>query len=205
MRRRPISAELQDWIEGVVDDNANDVLRYLRRRVSQPEDAADLLGRVLLALWENAAKVPRNDTDARMWCFGIARNILREHRRHTAKHLGLADELRDRLRSSPSQETSAEHAAEVSMRAAEVRAAVASLDARSRELITLVHWDGFSIAAAARLLSLNESSARTRYGRALLRLERKLQEHRFSVEIGHALAQPDVTAAERNANPSSPT
>lgn len=194
MGRRPISSEPQDWIEVVVDDNADDLLRYLRRRVNQPEDAADLLGRVLLALWENGAKVPTSETEARMWCFGIARNILREHHRHAAKHLALADELRDHLRSSASQENSAAQAAEVSMRATEVRAAVASLDARSRELITLVHWDGFSIAAAARLLSLNESSARTRYGRALQRLGRKLQEHRHSVEVGHALGQPDVTA-----------
>lgn len=39
----------------------------------------------------------------------------------------------------------------------------------------LVHWDGFSIADAARLLSINNSTARTRYGRALRRLERTLQ------------------------------
>lgn len=174
--RAPISPEVQDWIAVVVNDNADDLLRYLRRRVNQPEDAADLLGRVLLALWENGARVPTSDTDARMWCFGIARNVLREHYRHTAKRLALADELREHLHGSALPENAADTTAEARMRAVTVRRAVASLDRRSRELITLVHWDGFTIAEAARLLSMNGSTARTRYGRALQRLERHLKE-----------------------------
>jgi RNA polymerase sigma-70 factor (ECF subfamily) len=57
-----------------------------------------------------------------------------------------------------------------------VRRAVGRLDERSRELVILVHWDGFSIAQAARLLSMNASTARTRYGRALHRLRRDLDD-----------------------------
>lgn len=174
MRRTPLPTQLRDWIEVVVDDNADDVLRYLRRRVAEPEEAADLLGHVLLALWQNGARIPTGDTDARMWCFGIARNVLREHFRRTVKHLALADELRSHLRDTTLQENAADTAAEASMRASEVRKAVASLDKRSRELVTLVHWDGFSIAEAARLLAINESTARTRYGRALQRLQTDL-------------------------------
>jgi RNA polymerase sigma-70 factor (ECF subfamily) len=127
-----------------------------------------------------------------MWCFGIARNMLREHARHAAKNLALADELRDHLRSSAQRENSAASAAEERMRAADVRAAVTALGTKSRELVLLVHWDGFSIAAAARLLSLNESTARTRYGRALQRLERELKESPRTIDVGQALAQSDV-------------
>ncbi|WP_100811629.1 sigma factor [Microbacterium sp. BR1] len=133
MRRAPLPQELRDWIEVVVDDNADDVLRYLRRRVAEPEEAADLLGHVLLALWQNGSRVPTSDTDARMWCFGIARNVLREHFRHTVKRLALADELRDQLRDTTLHGNAADTTAEASMRASEVRKAVASLDRRSRE------------------------------------------------------------------------
>lgn len=198
MRRHPIAQELQDWIEIVVDDNADDLLRYFQRRVEQSEDAADLLGRVLLALWENGSRVPTADTEARMWCFGIARNLLREHYRHTAKRLALATELRDHLRNSTLQNNSADAAAEAGIRAEEVRAAVMALDKRSRELVMLVHWDGFTIAEAARLLSINESTARTRHSRALHRLERQTNHLRGSSTPhgGASQAQLDSIAGQ---------
>ena len=169
-----IPSELRDWVELVVQDNADDLLRYLRRRVTQPEDAADLLGRVLLAIWESSARLPTTDQDARMWCFGIARNILREHYRHAAKQLALADGLRDHLRASASAHKGADAVAEAKIRSETVRHAVMALDDRSRELIMLIHWDGFSIADAARILALNQSTARTRYARALKRLQKQL-------------------------------
>src|SRR6478736_4411771 len=118
MSKRPIPPALRDWVELVVEDNADDLLRYLRRRVTQPEDAADLLGRVLLAVWQNSARLPTTDQDARMWCFGVARNILREHYRHTAKQLALADGLRDHLRGSASAHDGADTTAEANIRSA---------------------------------------------------------------------------------------
>lgn len=182
--------EGEGWIASVVDENSDALLRYFRRRVMQPEDAADLLARTMLTLWENGAKIPRTATDARMWCFGIARNMLREHYRHAAQRLALADELREHLRVTVQLENSAESVAEVHTRDAEVRAAVFALDTRSRELVMLVHWDGLSIAEAARLLSMNTSTARTRYGRAIRRLEQTLHEHRPSKATDRTLAQP---------------
>ncbi|MGL4257659.1 MAG: hypothetical protein ACRCSL_15100, partial [Microbacterium sp.] len=64
MRTRPIPSALRDHVELVVADNADDLLRYLRRRVTQPEDAADLLGRVLLAIWESSSRLPTTDHEA---------------------------------------------------------------------------------------------------------------------------------------------
>lgn len=175
MSKRPIPPALRDWVEIVVGDNADDLLRYLRRRVNEPEDAADLLGRVVLAVWESSARLPTTDEDARMWCFGVARNILREHYRHAAKQLALADGLRDHLRNSVSQQNGADTVAEMKIRSEAVRRAVSALDDHSRELVMLVHWDGFSIAGAARILAINESTARTRHARALQRLEEHLE------------------------------
>lgn len=180
---RSIPPELGDWIAIVVDDNRRDLLRYLRRRVAEPEDAADLLGRVFLAVWEQGTRVPTTDRDARMWCFGIARNMLREHRRGVARQVALADDLRAHLRHAPHAQDGADTQAERNLAATDVRHALSRLDERSRELVMLVHWDGFSIADSARILDLNESSARTRYGRALKRLERQLA------------AQPHATTA----------
>ncbi len=181
-RQRPLPPEIRDWVEIVVEDNAVDLLRYLERRVSQPEDAADLLGQVLLVLWEKGLRVPTTDEDARMWCFGIARNVLREHRRRATKTLDLATALRNHLRDAQLLATAADVAAETRMRAGDVRRALTLLDERAKELLILIYWDGFSIADAARLLSINESTARTRHVRALRRLEATLgsDEHQFA-------------------------
>lgn len=189
--RRPIAPEVKEWVELVVAENADEILRYLQRRVDAPEDAADLLGRVLLTLWEGAARVPTVDPDARMWCFGIARNILREHYRHSKKRLALTDDLRDHLRDSAIRDNAADTAAEAQIRARVVRTAVLALDKKSRELVMLVHWDGFSLAEAARLLALNESTARTRHARALRRLEKSLNDYAAPHHIDHASMKPE--------------
>ncbi|WP_341974424.1 sigma-70 family RNA polymerase sigma factor [Microbacterium sp. LTA6] len=197
MVRAPVPQELHDWIAIVVDENADGLLRYFRRRVNLPEDAADLLGLVLLALWESGTKVPSSDTDARMWCFGIARNVLREHYRSAAKRLALADELRDHLRVSPLHDNAADSVVEANMRAETARNAIKALNKRSRELVMLIHWDGFSIAEAARLLSINDSTARTRYARALQRLKRDLSEHPLHDEAAGARSQPSPATGAR--------
>jgi len=188
---RPVPPELRDWVELMVADNADDLLRYFRRRVEQPEDAADLLGHLLLVLWEKASRIPVSDEEARMWCFGIARNMLREHYRSATKRISLANTLRDHLAGSALPDNSADTTANARLQAQATRRAVGQLDERSRELIILVHWDGFSIAQAARLLSMNESTARTRYGRALQRLRGGLDDPRCS-RRQHQLTSGDV-------------
>lgn len=175
MGQRPLAEELRAWIEIVVQDNADDLLRYLARRVHPREDAADLLGKVLLILWEKGGRVPTTDEAARMWCFGIARNVLREHRRRALKSLDLADALRDHLRDARPAADSADAIVEAAMRADDVRAALRRLDERAAELLMLIYWDDFTIAEAARLLRINESTARTRHLRALRRLEAMLE------------------------------
>lgn len=190
MRRPSLPPELADWVAIVIEDNAHDLLRYFRRRVNHPEEAADLLGQTLLTLWENGVKVPTTDMDARMWCFGVARNVLREHQRGVAKRIALANDLREHL-TAVAVDNSADGAAEARMRATEIRGAVMSLDKKSRELVMLVHWDGFSIAAAARVMSMNASTARTRYARALRRLEAAMNDQ----PVRHDPVRPDAQPA----------
>ncbi|WP_275403788.1 sigma factor-like helix-turn-helix DNA-binding protein [Nocardioides jishulii] len=47
-----------------------------------------------------------------------------------------------------------------------VRDAVLRLHAAHRELVMLIHWDGFTVTEAAELLGLNASTARSRYSAA---------------------------------------
>ncbi|WP_432522829.1 RNA polymerase sigma factor [Kineococcus sp. SYSU DK006] len=59
--------------------------------------------------------------------------------------------------------------------AAAVREAVGMLPAPQRELVMLVHWDGFSLAEAAAVMGVPASTVRTRYATARVTLARLLQ------------------------------
>ncbi len=156
-------------VEHLIRANGGDLLAYFLRRVDDPADAADLLSELFVVIWRRRDALPTDVEEARRWCFGVARNTLRDHRRGRVRRSVLADELRQHLRSAvPEPDPAA--VTEIRERESAVRAAVKGLDARSRELIILVHWDGFSINDAADHLGLNASTARTRYGRARARL-----------------------------------
>jgi RNA polymerase sigma-70 factor (ECF subfamily) len=159
MHRRILPPEIHDWLELVIQDNADDLLRYLTRRVNQREDAADLLGSVFLILWEKGARVPTTDEDARMWCFGIARNVLREHRRRAMKSIGLANALRTHLRDIPQPDNSADAIAESTLRASDVRNALITDPSRDAEGV-----DGVTIRALSTVSRHNRTMVNLRAG-----------------------------------------
>lgn len=134
---------------------STELLRYFRRRVRPEEDAADLLAEVVLTVWRTRARVPQDDEEARMWLYGVAHNTLRNWRRGRRRHDKRVQRLRDEVRT---------HTAPPDL--GEVRAAIERLPADQAELVRLVHWEGFSVVEAARIVGVSESTARGRYQRA---------------------------------------
>jgi len=60
--------------------------------------------------------------------------------------------------------------------ASRVREAIEKLPQSDREILLLRHYEGLTHDEAARVLKIESATARKRYGRALLRLHRKLSE-----------------------------
>lgn len=150
--------------------NSADLLAYFERRV-QREDAADLLGETCLQAWRRVDAIPDEGPERRrMWLFTIATHVLSNHRRATSRRLALADRLRERV-----TRDEAESVAD-SVDTFAVRDAVARLPADQRDLVMLIHWDGFTIAEAAELLDVNPSTARGRYSAARAGLREALVE-----------------------------
>ena len=138
--------------------NHEDLLAYFERRVHVREDAADLLGETFLQVWRRQDRLPDDPTRQRMWLFTIAANLLANHRRSGRRKSALADRLRDQVAVTPTQPDFPEQSA--------VRDAVLRLHDAHRELVMLIHWDGFTVMEAAEVLGLNPSTARGRYAAA---------------------------------------
>lgn len=77
-----------------------DLLGYFERRVSEREDAADLLAETMLQAWRRAKSQPHEAERQRMWLFTIAANVLANHRRSARRRSALADRLRHYLSES---------------------------------------------------------------------------------------------------------
>lgn len=148
-----------------ISTNAADLLTYFEYRARGIE-SADLLAETMATAWRRIDDMPDDPTEARMWLFGIARNVLANAERAARRRWRLADKLRAHLTTTaPSEED---------QRTIEVRDAVSRLSPELRELIGLIHWDGFSIADAADVIGIPASTARTRYQTARQQLARSL-------------------------------
>lgn len=100
------------------------------------------------------------------WLFGIARNAALDELRRRKRRAGLDADLEDVWTRPPDE------AAERSLRRATVRAALAELDPRERELLALKYAGGLSNAEIARMTGMSESNAGTRLHRVLEKLRR---------------------------------
>ncbi len=145
-------------VDQVLADVAPALLGFFLRRVEVAEDAADLVSETLAAAWKARRRMPEDPESARMWCFGVARNVLLHHHRGRRRRDALTERLRETIAVAARPAFPDDVVA--------IRAAVAALPEDLAELVRLVHWDGFTVAEAAELLGLRASTARSRHARA---------------------------------------
>lgn len=119
-----------------------DLLAYFRRRVAL-QDAPDLLGEVFVTAWRCVKDVPVSSEQARMWLFGVAHGALRNYQRGDRRRWALADRIRDHvsITQAPAADTGIE-----------IRDAISRLPSDLAEIVTLVHWEGMSLAEAAQIV-----------------------------------------------------
>ncbi|MFC5930382.1 sigma-70 family RNA polymerase sigma factor [Cryobacterium melibiosiphilum] len=156
------AASVAEFIRSVADE----LLAYFARRVTPHEDAADCLSETLLVLWRRRESLPTAADERRAWTYGVAHNVLAAHRRGGMRRLALSSRLRDELRVAPIAPSSDDDRAIT---------ALASLGARDRELVSLVVWEGLSIAEAGAVIGVRPDAARARYSRARRTLRARLK------------------------------
>lgn len=143
--------------------SAADLYAYVATLVGERAAAEDVTALAFERAFRRRRSFDARRGDQRAWLFGIARNAA-------------LDELRRRKRSTAL--TAEPAAAEVAAaadgpdpdRRATVRAGLAALDARDRELVALKFFAGLSNAEIGRVVGLSESNAGTRLHRAVSKL-----------------------------------
>ena len=153
-------------LRDLLDENAEDLLAYFIRRVSPADDAADLVSETMLVLWRRISDVPEDRIRARMWMFGVARHVLANYERGKRRYGELGARLREQVRVSLSNDV--DHS--------ELLDAIAALSPDQREVVTLVHGEGFTLVEVASLMKCSPSTTRTRYATALDKLRSLIEQ-----------------------------
>lgn len=106
----------------------------------------------------------------RAWLFGIARNAALDELRRRKRQVAFATEPADE------DGVGADEAAEVALRRAALREAMAGLTARERELVALKFFAGLGNGEIATVIGTTESNAGTKIHRVLEKLRRACDE-----------------------------
>jgi len=168
-RRRRRSAHVQATVaeapagpvsfEDLYRDTVDDLYAYVATLVRDRSAAEEVVAAAFERAYRKHASFDARRGSQRQWLFGIARNAA-------------LDELRRRKRVAPlaaEPEAAREDDADP-IRRATVRAALARLDARDRELVALKFFAGLDNAEIAAVLGISASNAGTRVHRAVHRL-----------------------------------
>jgi RNA polymerase sigma-70 factor (ECF subfamily) len=155
----PAQGTFEDLYRATVDD----VFAYVATLVRDRGVAEDVVAAAFERAYRRLSTYDARRGTQRQWLFGIARNAaldeLRRHRR-TAALTAEPD--------GPEPSFEEEHGDPV--RRATVRAALAGLDPRDRELVALKFFAGLDNAEIAGVLGISPSNAGTRVHRAVHRL-----------------------------------
>lgn len=160
---RGATADAASFAALYAETNA-DVLAFLLRRCPTPEDAADCLAETYLVAWDKRNHVPAG-VEARLWLFGVARNVMRRgherHRRLASAAQSLAEELRSAASANPALAPGQSES---------ITAALSELSAVDQEIIMMLSWDGLTPREIGQVLGISANVVRVRAHRARARL-----------------------------------
>jgi len=149
-------------------ENASDVFAYAMTLLRDRAAAEDVTAAAFERAYRRQASYDARRGTRRAWLFGIARNAALDELRRRRRSAALLVDPED----ASGAGSSGDDGGEAAVRRAAVRAALAGLDPRDRELVALKFHAGLSNAEIARVLGVSESNAGTRVHRAVTRLRK---------------------------------
>ncbi|WP_203990596.1 RNA polymerase sigma factor [Sphaerisporangium rufum] len=153
--------------EAVYRETYGLITAYAARRCDSPQDAADVVAETFTIAWRRLDDLPPGP-EALLWLYGVARNVLANHRRGEARRRArdteLDAEMADLYAARP----------DGGVELGAIAEAFRALPGDDRELLALVAWEGLDRAEVARVLGVSRNAVRVRLHRARRRLARAL-------------------------------
>jgi RNA polymerase sigma factor (sigma-70 family) len=183
MRRRRGSATddaaviQSSWLEPerfavLFDRHAPHIHRYLARRAGR-QVADDLVAETFLTAFAKRDRYDLGYSDARPWLYGIATNLVGQHRRDEARQY----RIMQRAVAEPEVPDHADRvAAGVTAQAtrALLDAALAALPAGDRDVLLLIAWEQLTHQEVSRALAIPAGTVRSRLHRARTKVRQVL-------------------------------
>ncbi|MBU8866537.1 RNA polymerase sigma factor [Paenarthrobacter aromaticivorans] len=164
-----------------------DLLRFVQRR-TEPASAEDVVAEAFLIVWKRFSEAPADESEARAWLFGIARNLLlnahRGDRRRQALGVRLAQTTTDAFNAS--------HAELVDHRI-DLSRAWQLLSEAHQETLGLAVFENLAAPQAAKVLGISPVAFRLRLTRARRAL-RLLLDHLPHPASDTSAASPEKAA-----------
>jgi len=154
--------------EALYRSSRDDVYAYVATLLRDRAAAEDVTALAFERAYRRRRTFDRRRGEERAWLFGIARNAALDELRRRRRLARMAVEPED----ASVPDASSEDGAEVALRRTAVRAALATLSAREREVVALKFHAGVSNAELARVLGISESNAGTLLYRTMEKLRR---------------------------------
>jgi RNA polymerase sigma-70 factor, ECF subfamily len=146
---------------------ASDVFAYVLTLLRDRSAAEDVTAQTFERAYRRQASFDERRGTQRAWLFGIARNAALDELRRRRRTAALVADPED-----PTAAGGGEDGEEAAVRRATVRAALATLEPRERELIALKFHAGLSNGEIAKVLGISDANAGTRLHRAVTRLRK---------------------------------
>jgi RNA polymerase sigma factor (sigma-70 family) len=157
-------------LESLYRSSRDDIYAYVCTLLRDRSAAEDVTAQAFERAYRRRRTFDRRRGEERAWLFGIARNAALDELRRRRRLAALVSEPRV---DAPEPEG---EGLETALRRTAVRAALAQLTGRDRELIALKFHAGLSNGEIAQVLGVSESNAGTLLHRAITRLRRACDE-----------------------------
>lgn len=154
------------------DRHAPHIYRYLARRAGR-QVADDLVAETFLAAFAKRDRYDLGHADARPWLYGIATNLVGQHRRDEARQY----RIRQAAVAEPEVPGHAERvAADVTAQAMRtlLAGALAALSAGDRDVLLLIAWEQLTYQEVSRALAIPVGTVQSRLHRARTKVRQAL-------------------------------
>jgi RNA polymerase sigma factor (sigma-70 family) len=170
IRARIRSGDPEAFAE-LFDLYARAVYNHAFRLTAQLSCADDVVSATFLEAWRLRGKLDEDGGSLRPWLLGIATNIARNMSRSDRRYRAAV------LRFSPEDFMVVDHSSRVISRVDDTRrlhralSALATLNHKEREVVTLCLWEGLDYVSAAKAIGVPVGTIRSRLSRARAKLK----------------------------------